>query len=127
MSEITTDVNWVATAVGTFLSFMLGGLWYSPKLFGKGWTEGARVPATEGGHDRSALIAQLVGTFLLAWVIAVMAAQDALVTTILIALTIACLFEAGGMFNRKSAYARHVESGFVLVMTVIMIACHALL
>jgi len=40
-----------------------------------------------------------------------------LVTPLLIALTIACLFQAGSRFDRKSAYARHVESGFVRTMT----------
>ena len=34
MSEITTNVNWVAVVVGAVLAYLLGWLWYSPKLFG---------------------------------------------------------------------------------------------
>ena len=45
-----------------------------------------------------------------------------LVTPLLIALTIACLFQAGSRFDRKSAYARHVESGFILTMTAALIS-----
>jgi hypothetical protein len=32
-------VNWLAVIVVTILSFMLGGFWHSPVLFGKTWTK----------------------------------------------------------------------------------------
>jgi len=38
MSEIT-DINWLATIAGFVLSFGLGMIWFSPKLFGKRWLE----------------------------------------------------------------------------------------
>jgi hypothetical protein len=31
------EVNWLAIAVAALASFLLGGLWYSPVLFGKAW------------------------------------------------------------------------------------------
>ncbi|MGE4169173.1 MAG: DUF1761 domain-containing protein [Candidatus Margulisiibacteriota bacterium] len=31
------QINWVAVGVATVLQFGLGGLWYSPKVFGKIW------------------------------------------------------------------------------------------
>jgi len=31
------EVNWLAVAVAALASFLLGGLWYSPVLFGKAW------------------------------------------------------------------------------------------
>lgn len=30
-------INWVAAAVAALTNFALGGLWYSPVLFGKAW------------------------------------------------------------------------------------------
>ena len=31
------NVNWLAVAAATVSSFLLGGLWYSPALFGRTW------------------------------------------------------------------------------------------
>lgn len=31
------DVNWLAVAIAAVSAFVLGGLWYSPLLFGKAW------------------------------------------------------------------------------------------
>lgn len=31
------SVNWIAVIVAAILNFILGGLWYSPALFGKAW------------------------------------------------------------------------------------------
>lgn len=34
-------VNWLAVGVGTIGAFLLGMLWFSPVLFGKGWSTGS--------------------------------------------------------------------------------------
>jgi hypothetical protein len=31
------EINWIAVAIAAVASFVLGGLWYSPVLFGKAW------------------------------------------------------------------------------------------
>lgn len=31
------EVNWIAVVIAAVASFLLGGLWYSPALFGKVW------------------------------------------------------------------------------------------
>jgi hypothetical protein len=31
------EINWIAVVVAAFGSFLLGGLWYSPVMFGKAW------------------------------------------------------------------------------------------
>jgi hypothetical protein len=31
------EVNWIAIVIAALGSFLLGGLWYSPALFGKAW------------------------------------------------------------------------------------------
>ena len=127
MSELTTNVNWVAVVVGAVLAFLLGWLWYSPKLFGEKWAEGVRISFDSGGPLPAALIVQAVGTLLLAWVIGVTAANNALATAILIVFTIAVLVVAGGMFSKKSSYAIMTEAGYIVAMALIMIVCQGVL
>lgn len=35
------EINWIAVVVAAVSSFVLGGLWYSPLLFGKAWQKEA--------------------------------------------------------------------------------------
>lgn len=126
MSEITANVNWLAVGVGTLVAWVFGGLWYSPKMLGKKWAEGVGLSQEAAqSQPAKAMATQLLGTFLLAWVVAVTAANDALLTIILVGVTIATLLAAGGMFSRKSSYAIAAEAGYVIVMVVIMILVHA--
>ena len=37
------DVNWLAVLAAAISAFLLGGLWYSPALFGKAWQRGAAL------------------------------------------------------------------------------------
>ena len=43
MGELTTGVSWLAVIVGAAVAFLVGWLWYSPKLFGPKWAEGVGV------------------------------------------------------------------------------------
>jgi hypothetical protein len=131
MSEITTNVNWLAVIVGAVLSFILGALWYSPKLFGMKWAEGVGVKLPEGGGNTmpgaAPMILQAIGTLLLAWLVGVTAANNALWTIILAAITFMVLQAASGKFTSKSDYAIFTEVGFIAAMVVIMIAVQGIL
>jgi len=127
MSEITADVNWLAVIVGTVLSFGLGMVWFSPKLFGKKWTEGNGLSLDGPSKPPvAAMIAQLAGTFLLAWVVGVTAKNEALLTIILITITMVVLNGASAFFTGKNAYVRHTDAGFTVAMVVIMIICQGI-
>ena len=124
MNELTDGVNWIAVIAGTLLSFLLGWLWFSPKLFGRKWAEGVGIAIDETAKmPLSAMLTQLAGTFLLAWIIGVTATANALLTAILVVLTIVVLMISGGLFSQKSQYAISTEAGFVVVMAIIMIVC----
>ena len=128
MAEITANVNWLAVIVGWVLAFLLGWLWYSPKLFGEKWAEGVGVEL--GSADKmpmGALISQAVGLFLLAWVVGVTAAGNALLTFILIVLAIAVLMASGGLFSKKSTYAIWTEAGYVIAAAAVMFLAQAIL
>jgi len=122
MEELIAHVNWTAVIVGAVVSYLLGSLWYSKKLFGPKWAEGAGVSMDEtSGVPVAAMVMQAIGTFLLAWVVGITAAANELLTIILIVATVIVLHLASAMFCQKNAYAIRTETGFILTMTVIMI------
>ena len=127
MDVLVAGVNWLAVGVSTILCFGLGALWYSKKLFGTKWAEGVGI---EIGADVKqpvpALAMQLLGTFLLAWIISLAIANVAIPIGILFASTSACLLMAGSMFGQNSRYATIAEGSFVMVMAVIMIIVQSL-
>ena len=128
MAELTGGVNWLAVGVGTVLSFLLGWAWFSPLLFVKKWIEGINVkPNPDAKMPAAAMIMQLIATFLLAWLVGIGAAHNALAMTILIAVTIIALFVANGLFGSKSNHAIAIEGGFVAAMAVVMIVVQAIL
>ena len=128
MSELTTNVNWIAVMAGTVAAFLLGWLWYSPKLFGTKWAAGVGIEmSADCVMPVAAMITQLIATFLLAWVIGVAAAHHALMTASLIVITIATLLAAGGLFAKKSHDAIAIEAGFIVAMAVVMIVAQVIL
>jgi hypothetical protein len=128
MAEITANVNWLAVIAGTVLSFLLGWLWYSPKLFGAKWAQGVGVElGSASSVPVAAMVTQLVATFLLAWLVGITATKDALLTVILIVVMLVLFIVSNGLFAKKSTYAIGVEAGFIVAMAVIMIAVQGIL
>lgn len=127
MEELTQHVNWLAVFVGFVVSFVLGWLWYSPKLFGKKWAEGVGIDLDSASKmPAAAMITQALGTFLLAWIVGITASQEALLTVILIVVTFIVLQISGGLFTKKNLAAIQIDAGFVLAMAIIMIICQGL-
>ncbi|WP_438464625.1 DUF1761 domain-containing protein [Marinomonas sp. PE14-40] len=124
MGELTQGVNWLAVVIGFFLSFLLGWLWYSPKLFGKKWALGVGVEMNEDTKPAPlSMVLQASGTFMLAWLVGITAVSNALLTILLIMFAFICLQAASGLFCQKSKYAILVEAGYIFTMTLIMIVC----
>lgn len=129
MSEITYNVNWLAVVIGFGLSFALGWLWYSPKLFGAKWAEGVGAKIGDGTARPPAapMVLQAIGTFLLAWVVGVTTARNAPATIILIAIAFMVLQAASGKFTGKSNYAIGTEVGFIAATVLLMIIMQKIL
>ena len=110
------------------LGFLLGWLWYSPKLFGKAWATGVGLDlGSASGVPATAMTLQLLATFLLAWVVGVTAAQNALLTILLVIAMVAVLIAANGAFAKKSNQAISIEAGFVVAMSAVMIIVQGIL
>lgn len=128
MAEITEGINWLAVGAGTVVSFLLGWLWYSPKLFGKQWAAGIGVDLGSSSEmPAAAMITQLLATFLMAWIIGVTAKGNMLLTAILVVLTLVAFNVSNGFFAKKKGVAVAIESGFIVAMAVVMIAAQGLL
>jgi len=128
MEELTNGVSWAAVVAGTVGSFLMGWLWYSPKLFGKKWAEGVGVDLGSASEMPAlAMVTQLVGLFLMSWFVGVTAASNALFTVILATVAFSVLHYSGGLFGKKSSYARNVEAGYWLLSLVIMIVSQGVL
>jgi len=127
MEELTTGVSWLAVIVGAVVSFLAGWLWYSPKLFGPKWAEGVGVTTgTANDMPVGAMLSQINGLFLMSWFVGVTVASNALATVILATLAFVVLAYSGGMFAKKSLYARNVDAGYWIVSLVIMIVCQGI-
>ena len=128
MGELTIGVSWLAVIVGAVVSFLLGWLWYSPKLFGPKWAEGVGVKmGTANEMPVPAMVTQIVGLLLMSWFVGVTAVSSALLTVILGTVAFTVLAYSGGLFTKKSTYARNVDAGYWIVALVIMIVCQGIL
>lgn len=127
MNELTNGVSWLAIGVGAIASFLLGWLWYSPKLFGTKWAQGVGVElGSAASMPVGAMVSQLGGLFLMSWFVGVTAVSNALLTVILATVAFTVLAYSGGMFAKKSGYARAVEAGYWIAALVVMIICQGL-
>lgn len=127
MEELTTGVSWLGVAAGAVVSFLVGWLWYSPKLFGTKWAEGSGVDlGTAASMPVGAMVSQLGGLILMSWFVGVTAASNALATVILATLAFTLLAYSGSMFGNKSTYARNVDAGYWIVSLVVMIICQGI-
>ncbi|MEE9387953.1 MAG: DUF1761 domain-containing protein [Paracoccaceae bacterium] len=127
MEEITANVSWLAVIVGAVVSFIIGGLWYSPKVFGTKWAQGSGLKDWEGGDvPASAMVMNFIGLLLLSWFVSVTAGNDALLTVILATAAFTVLAMSGSMFIRQSAYARNANAGYWIVALVVMIICNGI-
>lgn len=122
--EDFSAVSWIAVITGTVVSFMLGWLWYSPKLFGTKWAEGSGVSMdTPDKMPMFAMLMQIVALFLLAMVIGITATANALITAIMAIIAAAFFVASQGAFSQKSNYAIAVDFSYIIVAGIIMIIC----
>ena len=128
MSELTNGVSWIAVIVGAVAAFIMGWLWYSPKVFGTKWAEGLGVELGNASEmPVGAMVTQAVGLLLMSWFVGVTAANNALLTVILATVAFTLLGYSGGMFGRQNAYVRNVNAGYWIAALVVMIVCQAIL
>ena len=58
MSEVhfLAELNWLAILVAAIAAFVLGGVWYSPRLFGNAWMQDVGLTEESAAESNMALI-----------------------------------------------------------------------
>ncbi len=127
MQELTANVSWLAVIIGAIAAFIIGGLWYSPKVFGTKWAEGSGLKDW-GSTDvpKAAMLANFAGLLLLSWFVSVTAANNALLTVILATLAFTILAASGSLFIGQSSYTRHANAGYWIVAVAVMILANGI-
>jgi hypothetical protein len=127
MGELTANVSWLGVIVGAIVAFLLGWLWFSPKLFGTKWAEGVGVEmGTANEMPMGAMGAQALGLLLMSWFVGVTAVNNAALTVLLATVAFTVLAWSGGAFAKKSVYSRNVEAGYWIAALVVMFACQGI-
>lgn len=120
MQELTTGVNFYAVMAGAIISFLVGWVWYSPRVLGQRWADGVGVSLTKS-PPMDAMLAQIVGLLLMSWFVGVTAVTQALLTVILATLAAITLAYSARAFAGHSLAARLIDAGFTAIALIIMI------
>jgi hypothetical protein len=65
------DVNWLAVVLAALAKFAIGGVWYSPPVFGPRWGAIVAVsPQAFKARMLSAMLTDLVASVVLSWILA---------------------------------------------------------
>lgn len=127
MAELTDGVSWTGVIVGAVAAFLMGWVWYSPKVFGTKWAEGMGVDlGTASDMPVAALLTNMLGLLLMSWFVGVTAVSNALLTVILGTVAFTVLAYSGGMFGKQTAYTRNVNAGYWIAALVVMIICQGI-
>lgn len=128
------EINIWATIVAAISSFMLGGLWYSPVLFGKKWIKEAEFDETKAGHPAKvfglSFIFALIAAFGFAFLLG---PEPNMMTAIHFAILIGVMFVMPSFainyqFSNKSFTLLFIDSGYhickFLIFAVILSLWH---
>jgi uncharacterized protein DUF1761 len=118
-----STINWIAVLVAGISAFVLGGVWYSPALFGKAWmTENNLTPDDVKKGNKGKIFGW---SFILSLVMAVnlamflntpeMDLSQGIVYGILTGVWIFCGIAIVALFEQKTARYIFVNGGYMLV------------
>ena len=122
-----SGLDWPAILLGAALAFGLGMVWFSPLMFGRTWSKGSHGITPPDSPPMLAMALMVLGTVLLAVVIGMTAAIEALGLALLILAAAAVIQLAMALFSQKTMAAALVDAGYILAMGALMIAAQAVL
>lgn len=70
------NVNYLAVLVSAITFFILGGIWYSPKVFGHMWGMAAHIKEKKEGHPKSVYVISFILALISAWVFGCLLGTD---------------------------------------------------
>ena len=121
-------VNWLAVLVAGISAFVLGGVWYSPALFGKAWMKENNLSVEDVQKGNKAKI--FGWSFILSLVMAAnlgmfistpdMNLSQGLMYGALTGVWIFCGIAIVGLFEHKSARYIFINGGYMIVALTLM-------
>ena len=124
--SLIEQINWIAVLVGTAVSYALGGLWFSAKLFGRTWMDAQPHRGADDYQGQALpMLVQLAATLLLAMVVVWMQAVGGIVAVALLLAMVASSMIAGALFLGQKPGVWLVSTGYSVAMIVIVSACAA--
>jgi len=121
-------VNWLAVVVGAVAAFLVGWLWYSPKMFGSKWAAGAGVDlGSASSMPVGAMVTQLTALLLLSTVVGITATTNALFTAILAIFAAATFVASSGAYMKKGSATILIEFFYIVVAGAVMILVQGVL
>lgn len=121
------DLNWLAVGAGTIAAFGLGMLWFSPMMFGKGWSTGSHNIQPPDSPPVAAMVVQFLGTLALAVVVGLTETTGDILTAIIAILATGLLVAGMDLFSQKTGKATAIDAGYILAAGALMIAAQGLL
>jgi Protein of unknown function (DUF1761) len=122
------EVNWIAVVVATIAAFLLGGAWYSQKMFGTKWMQ--EIGLTEESIDQTHMARTFGTTFVLQFVaataLAVFLGSDSSWTSglhsgaLIGLLWIATAYGITYLFEQRSMRLFLINAGYYVVLFSIM-------
>ncbi|WP_286261508.1 DUF1761 domain-containing protein [Thalassotalea atypica] len=112
------DINIGAAILAAVSSFMLGGLWYSPVLFGKKWIKETEFDEANAGHPAKVFGLSFIFALMAAFGFAiVIGPQPDMMTAIYHAILIGIMFVATSFginyqFSNKSFSLFFIDAGY---------------
>ena len=115
------DINFYAVFTATLLSFAIGGLWYSPLLFGRIWLKELKLGAEGIKQKPRVFILSFVFSLATALIIAnLLGPQPKLVNAVVTSATIGSivLFSLGITYQFSNKTLRHllIDGGYHIVI-----------
>ena len=119
-------INWIAVAVASLVTFLVGGPWYSPALFGKRWGEAMGHTAKTPGHPAKVFGLAFVFSFIAASFLAALLSPgatmaDGLRLGLLVgACFVATSFGINYQFANRPWSALFIDGGYHIVQFALM-------
>ena len=122
-----TILNWPAVIAGAVAAFVLGMIWFSPRLFGKGWSTGSHNIQTPHSPPILAMVLTFIGLFLMAFFVGMTETNQAIGTAVAGIVAVAAMIAGMDLFSQKSSKATLIDAGYIVTCGVLMIAAQAIL
>jgi hypothetical protein len=118
-------INYAAAITSAILAFILGAIWYSPKVFGKTWQKEANISMNKEKHSKKVYIISFIFTLITALAFALCAGPAptlgfGIKLGLFIGISfVACCFGINYLFSGRSTKLLLIDAGYHIAQFVL--------